>query len=141
MRRRTGTRRLALAGVVIVSALGFLLWRGLDDAALYFRTADEAVAQRQSLGDKRFRLEGTVVPGSIRQNGTFTDFEVASKGTTVSVHNSGQPLGVFQENIPVVLEGRFASGSNVFESDRIMVRHTSDYKAKHPDRVSGAANS
>jgi len=133
-------KRPIVAGVVVIAALGFLIGRGLDNATLYFRTADEAVAQRQALDNKRFRLEGTVVPGTIASNGTFTDFVIASKATSVHVHNEGQPLGIFQENIPVVLEGKFASGSNLFESDRIMVRHSAEYKADNPDRVSGAAN-
>jgi cytochrome c-type biogenesis protein CcmE len=40
----------------------------------------------------------------------------------------------------VVLEGHFQQGSNTFDSDRILVKHTADYEAKHPDRVSGSAN-
>lgn len=135
-----GNIRLIAVALVIVAALGFLVFRGLGNATLYFRTADEAVAQRQHLGDRRFRLEGNVVPGTIQQNGTFTDFEVVSKGTTVQVHNQGQPLGVFRENISVVVEGRFATGSNVFDSDRILVRHSADYEAKHPDRLAPEAN-
>ncbi len=132
---------LVIVVVLVVAVLAFLLHRGLTDAALYFRTVDEALAQRQELGAKRFRLEGTVVPGSVVRNGTFTDFTIASKGEVVRVHNAGQPVGVFAENIPVVLEGRFAENSNTFESDRIMVRHSAEYEAKYPDRVSGAANS
>lgn len=131
-------RRLVIVGVVILAALGFLVLRGLGNATLYFRTADEAVAHRADLGERRFRLEGNVVPGTIHQDGSTTNFSVASKGTTVEVHNTGQPVGIFQENIPVVLEGHFASGSNVFESDRLMVKHTAQYSEQHPDRVVGA---
>lgn len=136
------SRRRAWIGVALVALLvsGFLVIRGLGDATLYFRTADEAIAQRSELGNKRFRIEGLVQPGSIHQEGTFTNFSITSKDVTVQVRNQGQPVGVFQENIPVVLEGRFAEGSDVFESDRIMVRHSSDYQEKHPDRVSGEAN-
>lgn len=139
-RVRKRSRRPIYVGIVVIAALGFLIGKGLDNATMYFRTADEAVAQRQSLEGKRFRLEGTVVPGSIKQNGTFVDFNVVSKTTTVQVHNQGQPLGIFQDNIPVVVEGKFATGSNVFDSDRILVKHSSDYTAKHPDRVDGSAN-
>ena len=55
------TRRLWLAAVVVLGALGFLVYQGLGNATLYFRTADEAVAQRETLGDRRFRIEGDVV--------------------------------------------------------------------------------
>ena len=39
-------------------------------------------------------------------------------------------------NIPVVLEGHFQNG--YYASDRIMVKHTADYVAQHPDRVKTA---
>lgn len=140
--RRQGNRfRIGAVVVVVALALGFLLSRGLGDATLYFRTADEAVAQRQELGERRFRIEGTVVPGSIRNDGELLLFSIASKGVTVPVQNSGQPLGLFQENIPVVLEGHFAGNSDTFRSDRILVRHSADYESDYPERVSGAANS
>ena len=42
--------------------------------------------------------------------------------------------------IPVVLEGRFAPDGH-FASDLIMVKHTEDYVAKHPDRVRTAETS
>jgi cytochrome c-type biogenesis protein CcmE len=41
---------------------------------------------------------------------------------------------LFKVGIPVVLEGRFQGDH--FASDRIMVKHTADYIAKHPERVS-----
>ena len=141
-RRRPGNaKRYIVVALVVAAAVAFLLVKGLGDATMFFRTVDEAAAQREQLGTRRFRLEGTVVSGSIKQNGNFTDFVVASKGITIPVRNQGQPLGIFQDNIPVVLEGSFVSNSDTFMSDRVMVKHTSDYKAKHPDRVSGAANS
>ena len=139
-RVRRRSRRPIYVGIVVIAALGFLIGKGLDNATMYFRTADEAVAQRQSLEGKRFRLEGTVVAGSVKQDGPFVNFQVVSKNTTVDVRNEGQPVGIFQDNIPVVVEGKFATGSNVFNSDRILVKHSEDYTAKHPERVDGAAN-
>lgn len=132
---RTASRaRLVVAGVVLLAALAFLLLR-LGDATLYFRTADEAVAQRDSLGDRRFRLEGVVVAGSVEQVGNDVTFEVAENGATVPVRHTGDPPELFQPNIPVVLEGRFAEGSDVFASDRIMVKHSESYSDEHPERT------
>jgi cytochrome c-type biogenesis protein CcmE len=139
-RVRKRSRRPILIAFVIVAALGFLIAKGLDNATMYFRTADEALAQRSALEGKRFRIEGTVVPGSIVTKGSDVDFMIASKTANVNVHNQGQPVGIFQDNIPVVLEGKFQTGSNVFDSDRILVKHSADYTAEHPDRVNGSAN-
>ena len=132
-RRATNQRRWLVVGLVVAAALGFLLFKGLGDATLYFRTADEAMAQRQSLGTRRFRIEGTVVPGTVRQTGQQVDFNIESKGVVVPVSHTGDPPELFKPGIPVVLEGHFQG--DTFASDRIMVKHSEDYIAKHPSRV------
>ena len=131
--RSQGRRRLVIAGVVVLAALGFLVIRGLGNATLYFRTADEAVAQREQLGDRRFRIEGSVVGGTVQAAGDATTFDIESKAVRVHVRHSGDPPELFKPGIPVVLEGRFEG--DAFVSDRIMVKHTEDYIAKNPERV------
>ncbi len=129
-----GRRRKLVAGVVIAAALGFLLFRAVGDATVYFKTADEAVAERDSLGDRRFRIEGLVVPGSVRDGDSEVDFAIrGQQGAIVKVVHTGDVPELFQPDIPVVMEGRFV-GEN-FESDRILVKHTNEYKAENPDRV------
>jgi cytochrome c-type biogenesis protein CcmE len=126
-------RRLWLAGIVVVAALGFLVFQGLGNATLYFRTADEAVAQRAELGDRRFRIEGDVVDGSVQQVGNDVSFVLTSKSVEVPVRHKGDPPELFRPGIPVVLEGRFQGDH--FSSDRIMVRHSETYVAENPERV------
>ena len=126
-------RRLLVAGAVVVAALGFLVVRGLGNATVYFRTADEAVAQRQSLGDRRLRIEGTVVGGSVAESGGNVSFLIESKAVEVPVVHHGDPPELFKPGIPVVLEGRFRG--DTFSSDRILVKHSESYVADHPERV------
>ena len=133
---RTSSRRLWVAGVVVIAALGFLVVRGLGNATLYFRTADEAVAQRAHLGDRRFRIEGTVVPGSVRSGARDVGFAIEHNGVTVPVRHQGDPPELFKPGIPVVLEGRFQG--TTFASDRIMVKHSETYIARHPERLQKA---
>ena len=130
----TTTRgRLWIAGVVVLAALGFLVFQGLGNATLYFRTADEAVAQREQLGDRRFRIEGDVVDGSVRQVGNDVSFMLTKNAVQVPVQHKGDPPELFRPGIPVVLEGRFRGDH--FSSDRIMVRHSETYVAENPERV------
>ncbi|HYE77733.1 MAG TPA: cytochrome c maturation protein CcmE [bacterium] len=132
-RRRSGRRSLVAAAVVI-AALGFLLVRGLGEATVYFKTADEALAERDRLGDRRFRIEGLVVPGSVRPTDDGVDFQVrGERGGMVDVAHQGDPPELFQPDLPVVLEGRW--DGNRYASDRIMVKHSSEYRAENPDRV------
>jgi cytochrome c-type biogenesis protein CcmE len=132
-------RRLTIAALVVLGALGFLVYRGLGNATLYFRTADEAVAQKSELGDRRFRIEGDVVAGSIREDGPDVYFTITSKDVRVPVRHDGQePPELFQPGIPVVLEGRFQGEQ--FVSDRILVKHSETYVAENPGRVTTATS-
>ena len=128
-----------LALVLILAAVGFLLWRALGTATVYFRTADEAVAQRAELGNRKFRVEGVVQTGTIRQQGGELHFVIyGDRGAQVPVvHTGGQPTGLFKENIPVVLEGRWGKGAEAgtFRSDQVIVKHSETYRADNPDRV------
>ncbi|MFP5318403.1 MAG: cytochrome c maturation protein CcmE [Acidimicrobiia bacterium] len=130
-------RRLWVAGAVVLAALGFLVFKGLGNATVYFRTADEAVAQRESLGERRFRIQGTVVAGSVRNAGNDVGFTIESNGVTVPVIHQGDPPELFQPGIPVVLEGRFRGEQ--FSSDRILVKHSETYVAENPERVTTSA--
>ena len=130
-------RRQAAALVVIAAALGVLVFQGLGNATVYFKTADEAVAQRAELGSHRFRIEGIVQPG-VQQVGSDVGFVIAANGATVNVLHHGDPPQLFRAGIPVVLEGRFAPDGH-FASDRILVKHTADYVAKYPTRVTTPA--
>lgn len=122
------------AVVVIVAAIGFVLVRGLGDATLYFYNADEAVEMRDELGDRRFRLQGTVVPDSVVSTPTGVEFTVVFHDVEVDVRHTGEPPDLFQEDIPVVVEGAWAD-DDVVESDAIVVKHTEVYEEDNGDRL------
>src|SRR5437868_864791 len=130
-------RRVTVAAVVILAALGYLVFQGLGNATVYFKTADEAVRDKAKLGARRFRIEGTVVQGTERSMGdSGLAFTITSNGVNVPVLHSGDEPPLFKEATvppPVVLEGRFQG--DTFASDRIIVKHTESYTAQHPDRV------
>lgn len=125
--------RIAAVVLVIAAAIGFLVFKGLGDATVYFKTADEAVAEKDELGDRRFRVEGAVVTDSVEQTDEGVSFEIISAGETVPVLHRGDPPELFKPGIPVVLEGRW--DGDVYASDRIMVKHTTEYREQNPDRV------
>lgn len=124
--------------VAVLLALGLVVYQGLTSASLYFYNADEAVEQRIDLGDKRFRLQGTVLGESIAPTDDGVDFTVAFNGVRVDVHHDGDPPELFQAGIPVVLEGRWAETGDAFASDTIRVKHSEQYEADNGDRLDDA---
>ena len=137
-RSRRGRRGLVatLALVVIVALLVVIAIQALGEATLFFLNADEAVEQRDELGTDRFRLQGSVVAGSVDETVDGVDFEVAYNDVVVDVVHQGDPPELFQDDIPVVLEGNWEG--EVFASDRILVKHTSEYEAENQDRLDEA---
>jgi cytochrome c-type biogenesis protein CcmE len=125
--------RYVVVGLVLVGALGFLLVKGLGSALNFYLPADQAVAQKATLGTKTFNLEGVVQPGSIHSTPQGVDFIVTSGSTRLAVYDTGSPPQLFQADIPVIAVGHFVG--NGFASDQILVKHSSTYIAQHPDRV------
>lgn len=133
--RARGKRRLPviLALVLVAGALVFIAVQSLGSASMFFYNADEAVIHKDELGDRRFRLQGTVEEGSVEQTADSVEFVVFYGGTEVDVVHQGDPPELFQPNIPVVLEGNW--DGDHFASDRIMVKHSSSYAEDNPDRL------
>lgn len=131
----TATRAI-IALLVIAVALTFVIYKGISNAIQYFYTAQQAVAQKSQLGSKTFRLEGIVVPGSIKDTQSGVDFQVRFANTVVPVVEIGSPPQLFQPTIPVVLVGHFQG--NYFWSNQIMIKHTANYVAAHPNRIKNA---
>ena len=121
--------------VIVVVALGFVALQFLNSAALYYRNADEAVRDKASLGTKRFRVQGVVQEG-VEKQATEVDFTIEFNGARVAVRHTGDPPELFSPGVPVVLEGRWQG--DYFASDRILIKHTEDYRENNPDRLSNA---
>ena len=125
--------RYVVVGLVLVGALVFLVVKGIGSALDFYLPADQAVAQKATLGGKTFNLEGVVEPGSIHSTRAGVDFVVTSGAVRLTVDNSGSPPQLFQPDIPVIAVGHFAGDR--FVSDQILVKHTASYIAEYPSRV------
>jgi cytochrome c-type biogenesis protein CcmE len=136
--RRRRRLRLLVVFALLAGAIVYLLVEGLGSSLDYFDTVSQALAHKTGIGTTVFRLEGVVVPGSVHRSANGADFEVSGGGQRIAVHNSGSPPELFQPNIPVVVVGHFtSSGSDLFVSNQIMVKHSATYIAAHPTRVRG----
>lgn len=129
-RPNAARRWIGLAGIgVVVVALGFVVLKGLGEATVYFRTADEAVAERDELGDRRFRLMGSVADDAVTTDEGVT-FDVVFDDVTVTVRHQGDPPEMFRPGQDVVLEGRWDESGEFFASDRMFVQHDATYESE-----------
>ena len=128
--------RLGIVIAVIAGALVLLIVQ-VGKATVFDRDADWVVNHRNAVGTKTFRLQGIVRPDSVHDVGkSEIAFEVEYNCAVIPVrHQGGQPA-LFKPGIPVVLEGSFASATaRTFESNKILVRHTEEYRTKASEKA------
>jgi cytochrome c-type biogenesis protein CcmE len=117
------------AFLVAAAAFGAIAASGVNQNLVYYWTP----AELRVAGDKAYgstiRLGGMVVEGSIRRDGTSgVEFDVSDATAVVHVKSSGVPPQMFRGNIGVVVEGTMVRAGH-FQSSRLMVSHSSEYKA------------
>jgi cytochrome c-type biogenesis protein CcmE len=67
--------RFGAVMAVIVIALGYLAYTGVQDSKSYYVTIKELNGMGNGAYSKRLRVAGNVQPGSIKRQGTHLEFQ------------------------------------------------------------------
>jgi cytochrome c-type biogenesis protein CcmE len=123
-------RKLAAGGAVILAALGYMVYAGVTQSAVYFVTPTELAAA--PVAGKAYRLGGMVAPGSVRWEPRTLDlsFTLTDGKTTVPVRHHGTAPDLFGENRGAVVEGHW-TGDGYFKAGLILAKHSEEYKVPH----------
>ena len=119
---------------MVLVAGGVVVTKFLTSAIDFYCNVDEVGHKSGCEAGRRLRIQGTVDEGSVEKVGAVTDFRISFNGVTRDVHYEGDPGGLFQECIPVVVHGTL-DAAGVFEGDKLEVKHSNEYAAKNPDRL------
>ncbi len=137
---RSARRRRRVVPILVLTAVvalgGFMVTRFLASAIDYYCNVDEIGVRPGCDDERRLRVQGSVVEGSVQADIAATTFDIAFNGVVLPVRYAGQPGGIFQECIPVIVHGRFDGGT--FQGDRVEVRHSNEYAEAHEDRIDEA---
>lgn len=132
MSSETKQRRLFLVGALTIAAagLGFVAFGNIGENLVYYWDPSQLVAAGDKSYGATIRLGGVVKEGTMNWNPDASELEfVVSDGTEeVQVHCTSAPPQMFREGIGVVVEGTMTK-ADVFESNRLMVKHSNEYKA------------
>jgi len=124
--RRGGKRwQLAIVALVIVGAIGYLVYNGLG-TNVYYQTVSEL--QGGTGHGQQIRLAGNVVDGSIvREEGSgMVRFSVADPGGALPVVYKGVVPDIFGPGIEVVVEGKY-NPSTGFTADTMLAKCPSKF--------------
>jgi cytochrome c-type biogenesis protein CcmE len=114
-----------LVGALAVSNLKF------SDNVVYFYTPQEAFAKAAEINDKTIKVGGMVKAGSVvwKPEELSLDFVMTDmQSVDIAVSHKGTPPDMFKENAGVVVEGRIEPDGKKMVSQRLMVKHSEEYK-------------
>jgi cytochrome c-type biogenesis protein CcmE len=133
------TRRWPAVAVLLLVLVGggVVVAKFLTSSIDYYCNVDEIGAKNGCEAGRRLRVQGTVEQGSVVRDGSATNFRITFNDRTIPVRYEGDPGGIFQECVPVVVHGRLdAQGS--FDGDRVEVKHSNEYEAANSERLDDA---
>ena len=126
--------------VIIVLALGYLAYTGVQESKSYYVTIKELRGMGDSAYSKRLRVAGNVLPGSIKRSGTNVNFALAENDQVLKVVYQGTepPPDTFKDNAQALAEGKFGR-DGVFYAKQIQAKCASKYAPQQqtkPDMTS-----
>jgi cytochrome c-type biogenesis protein CcmE len=128
---------MLVLGLVLVAG-GVIVTQFLTSAVDYYCNVDEIGTKSGCDADRRLRVQGTVEDGSVAMSDGVTTFVIAFNGAELPVRYEGEPGGIFDECVPVVVHGRLTNGT--FLGDRVEVKHSEEYVAANEDRLDEAGS-
>ena len=125
--------------VIIIVALGYLAYTGVQDSKSYYVTIKELNGMGNGAFSKRLRVAGNVQPGSIKRQGTHLEFLLVEQDRTLPVVYNGSeaPPDTFKDNAQALAEGKFGH-DGVFRATNIQAKCASKYAPKQPGQPGAA---
>jgi cytochrome c-type biogenesis protein CcmE len=123
----------AFAIALIVSALGYAAYLGVEESKSYYVTIKELHHLGNDAYNKRLRVGGDVQPGSIHMAGSYADFVITEKEKDqpvqmlkVSYKGTEPPPDTFKDNAQALVLGEYGK-DGVFHAKEIQAKCASKY--------------
>jgi len=121
-------RRFIIGGLIILTALAYIIYGGMQQAIVYFVTPSELKAKESNSTNKFLRMGGMVVTGSMQKDlkNLAYRFDLTDGNASFPVFFRGVPPDLFTEGKGAVVEGRIGP-NGVFQATTIMAKHAEEY--------------
>ena len=121
-------KRYIVGGVIVVLAVGYLLYMSLSSAVTYYVTVSELLEKGYEAYDADIRVRGKVADGSIEWDAKKLElrFALAEGGSTLPVIYEGVKPDGFKAGSDILVEGKYHS-DKVFRANTILMKCPSKY--------------
>lgn len=118
---------------VILIALAFLAYTGVQESKSYYVTIKELHGLGDDAFTKRLRVAGNVQPGSIKRSGTRVEFVLVENDQTLPVIYNGTeaPPDTFKDSSQALADGSFGR-DGVFHAKQLQAKCASKYAPQQP---------
>lgn len=131
---RARSVRVIVAALVVVAAIGYLIYTGFQSTTAYYLTVSQLKADGPSVG--LVRVAGIVQKNSIQRsaNDATVHFTIADATDSMPVVYKGMVPDIFGPGIQVVVEGHYTA-DGVFQANTLLAKCPSKFTAAVPTPV------
>ena len=132
--------KFGIAMVLILLALGYLAYTGVQESKSYYVTIKELRGMGDGAFSKRLRVAGNVEPGSIKREGTNLEFVLMENDQRLSVIYNGTEAApdTFKDDSQALASGSFGR-DGVFHANEIQAKCASKYAPAQPGTATPSA--
>jgi cytochrome c-type biogenesis protein CcmE len=118
--------------LVVAGAVIYLLVSGFDDTVVYYKTVDELLADPGRFETRAVRINGVLVPGSIKAKPGTKDylFQITKRNQVLEVAYSGILPDTMLEDKELVVEGVYNQAASRFQASEILTKCPSKYESQ-----------
>ncbi len=124
-----GKSKFVAAVVIVAVTLGYLVYAGVKETAVYYLTIEEMLSRTPEVYNDKVRVSGTVVPGTIRrlEDGGLA-FSLTDGRNTIDVYYKGIVPDIFTDDAKAIVEGRYTP-ANTFHADLLLAKCPTKYES------------
>ncbi len=122
-----------IGGLVILAAVGYLVYANTRSNAVYYMTVDELKHCATCAAQQSVRVAGVVQKGSIVRNEQTqqVNFVITANGQSLPVTYTGVVPDIFGPGITVVVEGHY-TGQGPFHAQTLLTKCPSKFQSATP---------
>jgi len=131
-------KKFLIASLVVVGAIGYLVYAGIKETSVYYLTVSEALASSEMKSGNEFRMEGHVEAGTINiaDDNLGAKFQIKDDKNSIPVSYRGTIPDMFSDDIDVVVQGYFDVKEGVFKAHTLLTSCPSKYEASEMEKES-----
>ncbi|OEF96096.1 cytochrome c maturation protein CcmE [Desulfuribacillus alkaliarsenatis] len=131
-------KKVMIGSLIIIGAVLALLIFATPGATGVEVTVGDIIAEPERFEDRFIKVSGSLVRGSVNWNPQETTlrFQVEHEGAVMDVRHRGIRPDNFDDDVIVILDGKYLVDEQVFVADRLSTRCPSKYEEEggtHPD--------